>query len=151
MMTTLVSTMPSPVLVEGAVGLRPPPVSLGDGVGAVGVGVGLVVEADGVGDGDDWLGVGDGLVLGDGLVFGDGEQDAEGLADAPCLPGVGDGVCVPEPVRPELCPVLVLCAGFDRIEFAACWIWRGRPESAKPPAIATSTTAAMASAGRSHA
>jgi hypothetical protein len=128
------------------VGSSPPAESDGVGEGVsdgVGVGVGL-----GVGVG---VGVGDGDVLGDGfeLGFGDGLQLGVGLGVGLEAPPVGIGF--PLPVRPEPWPPFVVCDGFDSIEFAACWICRGSPDRAKPPATATATTAAMARAGRSHA
>ena len=124
------------------------PLALSDGDG----------DGDGLGDGDgdgrgdgDGLGDGDGDVLADGfaLGFGDGVQLAVGLGVGLEAPPVGIGF--PLPVRPEPWPPFVVCDGFDSIEFAACWIWRGSPDRAKPPATATATTAAMARAGRSHA
>ena len=125
------------------------PLALSDGVGDG--------ETDGEGDGDtlgegDGDGVGDGDVLGNGaaLCFRDGEQLGDGFGVGLTTPDVGIGL-LPLPVTLGPCPCFVVCDGFDSIDDAACWIWRGSPDRAKPPATATATTAAITSAGRSHA
>jgi len=128
------------------VGLSAPEESDGDGDGD-GLGDG---DGDGLGDGDgDGLGDGDGDGLDDALGFGDGVQLGRGLGVGLEAPPVGLGFALPATLGPW--PFFVVCDGFDSIEFAACWIWRGSPDRAKPPATATATTAAMARAGRSHA
>ena len=120
------------------VGLSPLPESDGDG------------DGDGLGDGDgDGLGEGDVLGNGDELCFGDGVQLADGRGVGLEAAPVGLGLPLPATLGPW--PPFVVCDGLDSIEFAACWIWRGSPDRAKPPATATATTAAMARAGRSHA
>ena len=125
------------------------PLALSDGVGegeTLGVG-----DGDTLGDGDGDA-VGDGETLGDGdaLCFGDGEQLAVGFGVGLTKPGVGNGL-LPWPATLEPWPCFVVCDGFDSIDDAACWIVRGSPDRAKPPATATTTTAAITRAGRSHA
>jgi hypothetical protein len=128
------------------VGSSPPAESDGEGDGD-GLGEG---DGDGLGEGDgDGLGEGDVLGDGDALCFGDGVQLADGRGVG--LEAAPVGIGFPLPATLEPWPPFVVCDGFDSIEFAACWIWRGSPDRAKPPATATATTAAMARAGRSHA
>jgi len=89
--------------------------------------------------------------------FAVGVQLEVGVGEPPFLPlGPGDvGMGVPPPFTPEVCvpPPLLLAVWppDEKTDDAACEIWLSRPDRAKPPTTATRTTAAMATAGRTHA
>ena len=102
-----------------------------------------------------WVGVGVGVGVGRGVWVGVGRgvgvQVGVGVGDAP-RSAVGAGIRCPEPFTlVPWPPLLELLVWLGRIDCAICEIWCGSPDRANPPTIATSTTAAMAMAGRTQA